>query len=147
MHVIGYTVAIFNIVYLVIVLYRFLYRGFNYLFIIDRAKYGIGRLGTKLMFVFNAASIALGLFLALSSNKLVMVLSAAIINLTRLLMAIPFILMCVALYRLGNDFNSSHLTGGAVVFAVGLALLIIPIISAVGGFVAFIGLILVLIGL
>ncbi|MGC8608142.1 MAG: hypothetical protein ACP5L5_11355 [Vulcanisaeta sp.] len=76
MHVIGYAVAVFNIVYLVIVLYRFLYRVFNFLFIIDRAKYGIGRLGTKLMFVFNAISIALGLFLALSSDKLVMVLSA-----------------------------------------------------------------------
>ncbi|MGC8608135.1 MAG: DUF973 family protein, partial [Vulcanisaeta sp.] len=68
-------------------------------------------------------------------------------NLIRLLVAIPFILMCVALYRLGNDFNSGHLTGGAVVFAVGLVLLIIPVISVVGGFVAFIGLILVLIGL
>ena len=125
--------------------YYFLYSGLVYLSRVDRNKYGIGAWGGLGLLVLSGVLIAYGIYLAISHISLSMLLIIAVpIIIVGLIIQI---LMYIALYRLGNDFNVSYLTAGIIILIVAAAIYAIPVINIAGGILALVGFILMLIGL
>ena len=125
--------------------YYFLYSGLVYLSRVDRNKYGIGAWGGLGLLVLSGVLIAYGIYLAISHISLSMLLIIAVpIIIVGLIIQI---LMYIALYRLGNDFNVSYLTAGIIILIVAAVIYAIPVINIAGGILALVGFILMLIGL
>ena len=125
------------------VLYHYMYRGFNELVRADRARYGIGMLGIKILLLISPLLLAEGLYLTLVNASLIAFLLFCVINgITALVL---YVLILVALYRLGSEFNADRLKIGVIITIVIVFILISPnIIAAIIGIV---GIALMLMGL
>ena len=125
------------------VLYHYMYRGFNELVRADRARYGIGMLSIKVLLLISPLLLAEGLYLALANASLIAFLLFRIINgITALVL---YVLILVALYRLGSEFNTDKLKIGVIITIVTVFILISPNVMA--AIIGIVGIALILMGL
>ncbi len=105
--------------------------------------YGIGMLGIKILLLISPLLLAEGLYLTLVNASLIAFLLFRVINgITALVL---YVLILVALYRLGSEFNADRLKIGVIITIVTVFILISPnIIAAIIGIV---GIALMLMGL
>ncbi|WP_054854373.1 hypothetical protein [Vulcanisaeta distributa] len=109
----------------------FMYRGFTYLAMADKERYGIGVFGAIGSLTLSLALIPEGASLlvlrASYSTFLVMAVATIIIGF------VFELLMYVALYRLGDYFSVGYLTGGIIISLFATVLSAIPVIEIIGG--------------
>ncbi|WP_054856642.1 DUF973 family protein [Vulcanisaeta sp. JCM 16159] len=116
------------------VLYHYMYRGFNELTKADSARYGIGRLGVILLLVISPLLLAEGLyFILVDVSQSIFLLLRVVDSVVALVI---YVLILVALYRLGSEFNVDHLRIGAILVIVSAVILVTPnILAAIIGLV------------
>ncbi|WP_446752336.1 hypothetical protein [Vulcanisaeta sp. JCM 16161] len=126
--------------------YFFMYRGFTYLAMADRDRYGIGALGA-------IGSLALSLAL-IPEGALLLVLRTSystflVLSVVTIIVGFVFeLLMYIALYRLGDYFSVGYLTAGIIIISLFTTLLsVIPVIEIIGSIIGLIGFVLILVGL
>lgn len=124
----------------------FMYRGFTYLAMADKERYGIGVFGAIGSLTLSLALIPEGASLlvlrASYSTFLVMAVATIIIGF------VFELLMYVALYRLGDYFSVGYLTGGIIISLFATVLSAIPVIEIIGGgILGLVGFVLILVGL
>ena len=94
----------------------------------------------------NDVLIICGVYLIASQHaSLTMFLITAV--LIAIVSLIAQVLMYVALYRLGNDFNVGYLTAGIIILIFTTVLSVIPLINVVGCILGLVSFILMLVGL
>jgi len=138
-----------------IIIYTYYYRGFMKLATADPLKYGIGRVGS----IIGMA----GLVISISLSALLLSLTFSLSNVwaAYLMLSLPIIigiigtiLMMVALYRLGEQFNIGYLSAGAalmIFMAVIILFILIPgaiiVVAILGLLIGIPTFILLLVGL
>jgi len=138
-----------------IIIYTCYYRGFMKLATADQLKYGIGRVGS----IIGMA----GLVISISLSALLLSLTFSLSNIwtAYLMLSLPIIigivgtiLMMVALYRLGEQFNIGYLSAGAalmIFMAVIILFILIPgaiiVVGILGLLIGIPTIILLLVGL
>ncbi|MFP3280678.1 MAG: DUF973 family protein [Vulcanisaeta sp.] len=138
-----------------IIIYVYYYRGFTKLAMADPSRYSIGRIGSIVNIVGQIIGISLAaLLLSLTFNLSNVWMAYLISSPGSIVGFVGSVLTMIALYRLGDHFNVSYLSAGAIllVFMAAINLLnMIPGASVVVGILGLLigipALILLMIGL
>ncbi|WP_148678257.1 DUF973 family protein [Vulcanisaeta distributa] len=125
------------------VLYYYMYRGFNELVRADRARYGIGMLGIKVLLLISPLLLAEGLYLALVNQSPVTFLLLRVVN--SIIALVLYVLVLIALYRLGSEFDADRLKVGVVMTIVTVFILMLP--NVIAAIIGIVGVMLMLMGL
>ena len=125
------------------VLYHYMYRGFNEFVKADKARYGIGMLSIKVLLLISPLLLAEGLYLALAKASLIAFLLFRIID--GIIALVLYVLVLIALYRLGSEFNADRLKIGVIITIVTVFILVSS--NVIAAIIGIVGIVLMLMGL
>lgn len=110
---------------------------------VDRARYGIGMLGIKVLPLISPLLLAEGLYLALVNQSPVTFLLLRVVN--SIIALVLYVLVLIALYRLGSEFDADRLKVGVVMTIVTVLILMLP--NVIAAIIGIVGVMLMLMGL